>query len=185
MDWKDLVISSKMVVDIRELPYGMSDGAGYLELRTATVTTELEQLDKEREARAIPWWIIVLSAVAGVLLLLLLIFILWKVRTDFKTKSKYLKYIILIISFFSVGLFQAQATRQGHGRAGASQIRERTPATRRAALNLIERCDSDSSSAKLRRASLTKCSFIILIIIAQSLTYYPHRIKSRRRRSRV
>lgn len=76
MDWKDLVISSKMVVDIRELPYGMSGG---LELRTATVTTELEQLDKEREARAIPWWIIVLSAVAGVLLLLLLIFILWKV----------------------------------------------------------------------------------------------------------
>ena len=80
MDWKDLVISSKMVVDIRELPNGMSDGASYLELRTATVTTELEQLDKEREARAIPWWIIVLSAVAGVLLLLLLIFILWKVR---------------------------------------------------------------------------------------------------------
>lgn len=81
MDWKDLVVSSKMVVDIRELPYGMD--AGYLELRTASVTTELEQLDKEREARAIPWWIIVLSAVAGVLLLLLLIFILWKVNRSF------------------------------------------------------------------------------------------------------
>ncbi|XP_057369878.1 integrin alpha-PS2-like isoform X1 [Daphnia carinata] len=76
IDWEDLVISSKMVVDINELPYGIDPD--YLPLRSATVTTTLDQLDREREARAIPWWIIVLAAVAGVLLLLLLIFVLWK-----------------------------------------------------------------------------------------------------------
>ncbi|EFX79732.1 hypothetical protein DAPPUDRAFT_304328 [Daphnia pulex] len=76
IDWEDLVISSKMVVDINELPYGVDPG--YLPLRSATVTTTLDQLDREREAKAIPWWIIVLAAVAGVLLLLLLIFVLWK-----------------------------------------------------------------------------------------------------------
>ncbi len=67
-----------MVVDISELPYGVDPG--YMPLRSATVTTTLDQLDREREAKAIPWWIIVLAAVAGVLLLLLLIFVLWKVK---------------------------------------------------------------------------------------------------------
>jgi hypothetical protein len=80
IDWEDLVISSKMVVDINELPYGVD--SGYLPLRSATVTTTLDQLDREREAKAIPWWIIVLAAVAGVLLLLLLIFVLWKVKFE-------------------------------------------------------------------------------------------------------
>ena len=79
IDWEDLVISSKMVVDVNELPYGVDPG--YLPLRSATVTTTLDQLDREREAKAIPWWIIVLAAVAGVLLLLLLIFVLWKVKS--------------------------------------------------------------------------------------------------------
>ena len=76
IDWEDLVISSKMVVDITELPYGVD--SSFIIYKTATVTTPLDQLDREREAKAIPWWIIVLAAVAGVLLLLLLIFILWK-----------------------------------------------------------------------------------------------------------
>lgn len=66
-----------MVVDITELPYGVDPG--YIGIRSQTVTTTLDQLDREREAKAIPWWIIVLAAVAGLLLLLLLIFILWKV----------------------------------------------------------------------------------------------------------
>ncbi len=72
------MISSKMVVDITDLPFGVDPG--YLETKSAVVTTTLDQLDREREAKAIPWWIIVLAAVAGILLLLLLIFILWKVR---------------------------------------------------------------------------------------------------------
>lgn len=77
IDWEDLAISSKMVVDVTELPYGVDPS--YLPLRSSSVTTKLDQLDREREAKAIPWWIIVLAAVAGVLLLLLLIFVLWKV----------------------------------------------------------------------------------------------------------
>ena len=68
-----------MVVDVNELPYGVDPS--YLALKSASVTTTLDQLDRDRQGQAIPWWIIVLSAVAGVLLLLLLIFILWKVRT--------------------------------------------------------------------------------------------------------
>lgn len=74
-----------MVVDISELPYGIDPD--YLPLRSATVTTTLDQLDREREARAIPWWIIVLAAVAGVLLLLFLIFALWKVKLPFSLPS--------------------------------------------------------------------------------------------------
>lgn len=66
-----------MVVDITELPYGVD--SSHMIYKTATVTTPLDQLDREREAKAIPWWIIVLAAVAGVLLLLLLVFLLWKV----------------------------------------------------------------------------------------------------------
>ena len=78
IDWMDLSVSSKIVVDIKELPYGYD--ASSLMVKTASVTTHLEQLDREQEAKAIPWWIIVLSAVAGILLLLLLIFVLWKVN---------------------------------------------------------------------------------------------------------
>ena len=74
-----------MVVDIKELPYGVDPS--YLTLRSSTVTTTLDQLDREREAKAIPWWIIVLAAVAGVLLLLLLIFVLWKVIRLAKKRS--------------------------------------------------------------------------------------------------
>ena len=74
----DLSISSKMVVDIKELPYGVKPDPE-TSVKTALVTTTLDQLDREQEARAIPWWVIILSAVAGVLLLLLLIFVLWKV----------------------------------------------------------------------------------------------------------
>lgn len=74
----DLSISSKMVVDIKKLPYGVRPSSE-ASVKTASVTTTLDQLDREQEARAIPWWVIVLSAVAGVLLLLLLIYVLWKV----------------------------------------------------------------------------------------------------------
>lgn len=77
IDWEDLAISSKMVVDVKELPYGVDPS--YLPLGSSSVTTSLDQLDREREAKTIPWWIIVLAAVAGILLLLLLIFVLWKV----------------------------------------------------------------------------------------------------------
>jgi len=77
IDWMDLSISSKMVVDIKELPYGVKPDPE-TSVKTALVTTTLDQLDREQEARAIPWWVIILSAVAGVLLLLLLIFVLWK-----------------------------------------------------------------------------------------------------------
>lgn len=66
-----------MVVRVRSLPYGVDPD--YLSVKSASVTTTLDQLDRERAAQAIPWWIIVLSAVAGVLLLLLLIYALHKV----------------------------------------------------------------------------------------------------------
>jgi len=75
IDRKDVSISSKIVV--RELTRG-GDTSSETSVKTDSVTTKIDLLHLEQEARAIPWWVIVLSAIAGVLLLLLLIFVLWK-----------------------------------------------------------------------------------------------------------
>ena len=80
-----------MVVRITELPYGVDPS--YLSVKSASVTTPLDQLDREREALAVSWWIIVLSVVAGVLLLLLLIYVLHKVSFHFMCYANYPKWM--------------------------------------------------------------------------------------------
>ena len=111
------MISSKMVVRVSELPYGLD--AGFLGIRSANVTTPLDQLDRELAGAGIPWWIIVLSAVIGVLLLALLIFVLWKVLTQSQFKSAFRNSMFYI---FLAGILQAEAAGE-NGAAATEQWR--------------------------------------------------------------
>lgn len=111
------MISSKMVVDITELPYGVDPN--YMPIRSATVTTSLDQLDREREARAIPWWIMVLAAVVGVLLLAVIIFVLWKV---YALRGCIPRFLLILLHSRAVWFLQAKSSGQGRNGERTSEI---------------------------------------------------------------
>ncbi|CAL4083658.1 unnamed protein product [Meganyctiphanes norvegica] len=75
--YEDVTLSSRMVARVTKLPHGVSTEA--LEIRHLDVTTPVSPAKSLDEAPPIPWWVIVLATMAGVLILLLIILILWKV----------------------------------------------------------------------------------------------------------
>ena len=76
MGHEDVMISSKLVSRVTELPYGVDPD--YLPLKSEKVTTRMESEDRLKDD-GIPWWWILIAILIGILLLSLIVFILWKV----------------------------------------------------------------------------------------------------------
>ncbi|XP_069941612.1 integrin alpha-PS2 [Cherax quadricarinatus] len=74
--YEDLSITSRMVARVRSLPHGVSPA--YLPVRVLDVTTPVSPAKSLDETPQVPWWVIVLATLAGILILLLIILILWK-----------------------------------------------------------------------------------------------------------
>ncbi|XP_045133260.1 integrin alpha-PS2-like isoform X4 [Portunus trituberculatus] len=74
--YDDVSISSRMVARVTSLPYGVNPRD--LEVKTKDVTTPVSPAKSLDEAPAVPWWVIILAVLAGILILLLIILILWK-----------------------------------------------------------------------------------------------------------
>ncbi|XP_065564582.1 integrin alpha-PS2-like isoform X3 [Artemia franciscana] len=75
MGHEDVMISSKLVSRVTELPYGVDPD--YLPLKSEKVTTRMESEDRLKDD-GIPWWWILIAILIGILLLSLIVFILWK-----------------------------------------------------------------------------------------------------------
>ncbi|XP_069186792.1 integrin alpha-PS2 isoform X4 [Procambarus clarkii] len=74
--YEDLSITSRMVARVVSLPHGVSPT--YLTIRDLDVTTPVSPAKSLDEAPQVPWWVIVLATLAGILILLIIILILWK-----------------------------------------------------------------------------------------------------------
>ncbi|XP_068245736.1 LOW QUALITY PROTEIN: integrin alpha-PS2-like [Palaemon carinicauda] len=72
----DVSITSRMVARVKRLPHGVSPTI--IPMRSLDVTTPVSPAKSLDEAPPIPWWVIVLATMAGVLILLIIILILWK-----------------------------------------------------------------------------------------------------------
>ncbi|XP_037799232.1 integrin alpha-PS2-like [Penaeus monodon] len=74
--YDDVSITSRMLARVKALPHGVIPE--YLPIRDLDVTTHVSPAKSLDEAPPIPWWVIVLATMAGVLILLIIILILWK-----------------------------------------------------------------------------------------------------------
>lgn len=74
--YDDVSITSRMLARVKALPHGVMPEV--LPIRDLDVTTHVSPAKSLDEAPPIPWWVIVLATMAGVLILLIIILILWK-----------------------------------------------------------------------------------------------------------
>ncbi|XP_042859779.1 integrin alpha-PS2-like isoform X5 [Penaeus japonicus] len=74
--YDDVSITSRMLARVKSLPHGVNPE--YLPIRDLDVTTHVSPAKSLDEAPPIPWWVIVLATMAGVLILLIIILVLWK-----------------------------------------------------------------------------------------------------------
>ncbi|XP_066957943.1 integrin alpha-PS2-like isoform X4 [Macrobrachium rosenbergii] len=83
---EDVSITSRMVARVKRLPHGVDPSI--IPIRALDVTTPVSPAKSLDEAPPIPWWVIVLATMAGVLILLIIILILWKLGFFKRSRPK-------------------------------------------------------------------------------------------------
>ncbi|KAG7170114.1 Integrin alpha-6-like [Homarus americanus] len=74
--YEDISITSRMVARVKSLPHGVNPE--YLAVQAHDVMTPVSPAKSLDVAPQVPWWVIVLATLAGILILLIIILILWK-----------------------------------------------------------------------------------------------------------
>ncbi|KAG0700605.1 Integrin alpha-PS2 [Chionoecetes opilio] len=74
--YDDVSITSRMVAKVTSLPYSVTPDS--IPVRSVDVSTLFSPAKSLDEARAVPWWVILLAVLAGILILCLIILLLWK-----------------------------------------------------------------------------------------------------------
>lgn len=83
-------ISSFAVARVTKLPYQIPDDQ--MPVQSAVVSTYVTPKDPARVAIAIPWWIWLIAAAAGLTLLALLVLCCWRVKVYFQIATKNLHF---------------------------------------------------------------------------------------------